>query len=82
MGGYFWGIYKKMNNKKAKKQSLSPMCIVPIIAPFKSISTPFKYTTFPPVPYLCHCNLAIHQNTVLTSGMQVQTFKAIAAAIP
>ena len=33
------------------------LCCVPIIAPFKSISYPiFKYTTFPPVPYLCHCN--------------------------
>lgn len=27
-------------------------------APLKSKSYPiFKYTTFPPVPYLCHCNL-------------------------
>ena len=34
------------------------MCIVPIIAPLKSKSYPiFKYTTFPPVPHLCHCNL-------------------------
>lgn len=34
------------------------MCFVPIIAPLKSKSYPiFKYTTFPPVPYLCHCNL-------------------------
>lgn len=33
-------------------------CFTPIIAPLKSKSYPiFKYTTFPPVPHLCHCNL-------------------------
>ena len=38
--------------------SMLSFYFIPIIAPLKSKSYPiFKYTTFPPVPYLCHCNL-------------------------
>ena len=52
------GAFIKMRQENSYiYQRIYMLCYVPIIAPFKSSSYPiFKYTTFPPVPYLCHCN--------------------------
>lgn len=53
------GVSIKMKYENIiKYQCIFCLCFVPIIAPLKSKSYPiFKYTTFPPVPHLCHCNL-------------------------
>ncbi len=76
----FQGRYSSLVEQRIRNAKV--VGSTPIIGTLKSKSYPiFKYTTFPPVPHCAIVTLAIHQNTVLTSGSAGQLFKPIAAAI-